>query len=201
MDIPPLVNTYFFDNPKYPGLGIERKYYKELADQGDAKAQCKYAKLACRGEKGEQNYCIARTYFGRSAAQGNVKALYCLAHMAYEGVGGLQNLEEARQCFERVVNNPTNPYLSKLALEKYVEMAYKREGGQINLEEAKGYFEKAADQGHEKALFYYANMLAKENKIDDALKYYELAYKKGSKEALDSLLKYKPDYEVDPIKK
>jgi len=158
-------------------------------------AQIRYAEMAYKGAGGARDLAEARIFYKMAADQRDPQAMYRYAEMAYEGEGGPADFAEARKYFRDAAD-----YLGEEEQFRYAQMAYKGEGGPQNLEEAKKNYKKAADRGHAEARFHYANMLAEENKIHEAVNYYELAYEQGLKDAYDKLLQYEPDYEKRRLK-
>ena len=78
---------------RYSKLSLEE--LKELAEQGDAKAQNSFANLYCYGKDVKKDYKKAVKWYSKSAVQGHAVAQFNLASCYYNGCGVERDLKKA----------------------------------------------------------------------------------------------------------
>ncbi len=160
---------------------------KDLAEQGDRKAQFMLARMYFEGLGVEQNYEEAFKWFEMAAL--HIEAQFNLAVMYLEGIGVKKNYEEAFKWFEMAALQGDRKAQFELGY-----MYFEGLGVEQNYEEAFKWFEMAALQGDRKAQFelgyMYFEGLGVEQNYEEAFKWFEMAALQGDMEAQSYLDKY-----------
>ena len=84
--------------------GFSVKWYRKLAEQGDADAQYNLGYMFENGQDTPQDYIEAVKWYRESAEQGGAKAQNNLARMYYEGQSVRQDYKEAVKWFKKAEN-------------------------------------------------------------------------------------------------
>ena len=88
---------------RYSKLSLEE--LKELAEQGDAKAQNSFANLYCYGKDVKKDYKKAVKWYSKSAVQGNAVAQNNLARCYQKGFGVEKDLVKALEWANKAAEN------------------------------------------------------------------------------------------------
>lgn len=123
------------------------KDFKELADKGDAEAECNFGKCHYLGQGTTQNYYVALTWFRKSAEKNWPEAQYYIGRCYYYGQG-----------FPKPDFQQAALWLEKAAKQGYADAQYqlgicyeKGQGVKQDLKIAYQWYEKAAANGNNKA--------------------------------------------------
>ena len=121
--------------------------FKELADKGDAEAECNLGKCHYYGQGTIQNYYVALTWFRKSAEKNWPEAQYYIGRCYYYGQG-----------FPKPDYQQATIWLEKAANQDFADAQYqlglcceKGQGVKQNLEKACEWYGKAAANGNNKA--------------------------------------------------
>ncbi|OHT11615.1 hypothetical protein TRFO_18875 [Tritrichomonas foetus] len=187
------------------GIGVEvdidgaAKYFKMSAEGNDIHGIINYGSALRLGRGTPQNLQLAAKYLklGADCGEPHGQNAYGLLLMSGEGIE--KNTEEAAKYFKMACDGG-----NVFAMINYANLLYKGDGVQKDKVEARKYLKDAAESGEISAQIAYANHLLlineeeEENETDlneyeinviEAIKYLELAARKGSIEASLTLAK------------
>jgi len=159
---------------------------RERAEQGDAAAQIRLAKMLRNGKGVDKGSEEAAKWFLAAAEQGRKVAQDYLGDMYYDGEGVPQDYLAAENWYRKAAAKGYKPSQYSLAY-----LFYYGEGVKKNYVEAAKWFRKAAEQGHKRAQDYLGDMCyhGKGVAVDyiEAEKWYRLSADQGWKYAQFSL--------------
>jgi TPR repeat protein len=118
------------------------RWYREAAEQGEAKAQCVLGFDYAEGQGVPQDYAEAVRWYRKAADQGNAKAQYGLGFLYALGQGVPQNYAEATRWYCKAAEQGDADAQYGLGL-----MYYLGQGVPRNYAEAVRWYRKAAAQG------------------------------------------------------
>ena len=159
-----------------------RDMIKKAAELGDANAQLSYAWMFMQGTHGVTKDMKEAVRFLRlSALQGNGEAMYNYGLALLKGDGGLQKDEKEAVryiTFSAKTGYPWAQYhYGSLCLEGQMGVKQDRDMGMKMLKEA-------ADKDHVQSALVYAKELRKDNKDEEAFKYYKKLADQGVDRAM-----------------
>jgi hypothetical protein len=136
----------------YYGLSVPQnfseasRWFREAADQGDARAQYGLGTMYFFGQGMPRDYVEAVHWYRKAAEQGDAKGEYNLGLMYYHGQGVPKDYAEAGRWYRQAADQG----LAKAQYD-FGYLCYYGQGVQQDREEADRWFHKAADQGDENA--------------------------------------------------
>ena len=129
----------------------------------------------------EKKVVHAAEYFRRAAEKGNASGMFCLGKLYWSGKGVEQNRMKAMEYFRKAAecgNVEANVTLGWIY--------YNGENGvaQKDLARAGAYYKKASDEGDDKATYWLADILFRQEKYDQAMVCYKKAARVGDLSAM-----------------
>ncbi|GHT42616.1 hypothetical protein FACS189443_5830 [Planctomycetales bacterium] len=116
---------------------------RKLAEQGDARVQCRLGLMYFQGEGVKQDYAEAEKWYRKAAEQGHATVQYSLGVLYFQGEGVKQDYAEAAKWFRKAAEQGDADAQRILGL-----MYFKGEGVKQDYAEAAKWFRKAAKQGN-----------------------------------------------------
>ena len=173
------LGKHYYDNQNYD-KAID--YYKEAAEQGNAKAQNSLGLMYYYGVGVEKNYTEGVKWFRKAAEQGDAYAQYNLGDMYIEGEGVEKNYTEAVKWFRKAAEQGYAEAQNSLGLMYYYGVLVEK-----NYTEGVKWFRKAAEQGNAVAQYNLGNRYyygeGVEKNYTEAVKWYRKAADKGHLDA------------------
>ena len=162
---------------------------KELAESGDAIAQCRLGEIFFFGEGQPQDYEKAAYWYQKAALQGIAIAQFNLGLYYFKGVGVSQNYEKAVYWYQKAAEQGDKDAQFNLGL-----CYHNGNGVPQNYEDACIWFQKAAKQGHVKAIYcvgvYYDKGYLGIQDDEKAAYCYRMAAEQGDPDAQFNLANY-----------
>ena len=154
------------------------KWFRKVAEQGDAEAQTYLAEMYAYGKGVKKDYQEALKLYRKAAEQGDATVQNKLAAMYYNGEVVKQDYQEALKWFRKAAEQGHATAQNNLAA-----MYYNGEGVKQDYQEALKWFRKAAKQGHataqnDLASMYYNGEGVKQD-YQEALKWFRKAAEQG----------------------
>ncbi|HHV6563032.1 TPA: tetratricopeptide repeat protein, partial [Haemophilus influenzae] len=129
-------------------------WYRQAAEQGNAKAQFNLGNMYADGRGVKQDNFEAVKWYRKAAEQGYAEAQGSLGVMYQSGRGVKQDGVEAVNWFRRAAEQG---YATAQALLGFLYLLGER-GVQVNKSLAKEWFGKACDNGHQAGCEYYGKL-------------------------------------------
>ena len=157
--------------------------YRQLADQGDARAQCNLGGCYANGEGVAQSYDEAVRWYRKAADQGYARAQCNLGVCYANGWGVAQSYDEAVRWYRKAADQGYARAQCRLGICYTIG-----EGVVQSYDEAVRWYRKAADQGYADAQCYlghcYENGEGVAQSHDEAVKWFRKAADQGNTDAM-----------------